>query len=128
MTKTWNRFRRGIAVTSLAAMLAAPGTLLADPQPAPPFPPPPPPPMSRPMPPPPPRYYPPPVVAPPPPLSPLMRVVYAPFYAAGLVVRYGFYYLIVAPFEVFGRTVTYGANGGVEPPPPPPRPRDDEEQ
>jgi len=32
------------------------------------------------------------------------------------VVRYGFYYLIVAPIEVFSRTVTYGAKGGVEPP------------
>ena len=47
-------------------------------------------------------------------------VLYAPFYAAGLVVRYGFYYLIVAPIEVFSRTVAYGARGGVEPPPPPP--------
>lgn len=72
--------------------------------------------------PPPPRYYypPPPRVAPPPPLSPVMRVVYAPFYAAGLIVRYGFYYVFVAPLEVFGRTVSYGAKGGVEPPPPPP--------
>jgi hypothetical protein len=60
------------------------------------------------------------VVAPPPPLSPLVRVLYAPFYAAGLVVRYGVYYLIVAPLEVFGRTVEYGARGGVERTPPPP--------
>jgi len=50
-----------------------------------------------------------------------MRVIYAPFYAAGLVVRYGFYYVFVAPLEVFGRTVTYGAEGGVERPVPPPR-------
>jgi len=48
-----------------------------------------------------------------------MRVIYAPFYAAGLVVRYGFYYLLVAPFEVFGRTATYGAEGGVDSQPPP---------
>jgi len=57
----------------------------------------------------------------------VMRAIYAPFYAAGLVVRYGFYYLIVAPLEVFGRTVSYGASGGVEPPPSqPPPPRDDQ--
>jgi hypothetical protein len=43
-----------------------------------------------------------------------MRAIYAPFYAAGLILRYGFYYGIVAPLEVFGRTVTYGAEGGVE--------------
>jgi len=66
---------------------------------------------------PPPRYAyppPPPVVAAPPPLSPMARAVYAPFYAAGLVVRYGFYYLVVAPIEVFNRTVAYGASGGVD--------------
>jgi hypothetical protein len=72
---------------------------------------------------------PPPVVyapAPPRPLSTAAKVVYAPFYATGLVLRYGFYYLFVAPFEVFGRALSYGANGGVEraprryaPPPPP---------
>jgi hypothetical protein len=59
-------------------------------------------------------YAPPPVVAEPPPLSPVARAVYAPFYVAGLVVRYGFYYLVVAPIEVFNRTVAYGASGGVE--------------
>jgi hypothetical protein len=32
-----------------------------------------------------------------------MRVIYAPFYVTGLVLRYGFYYVLVAPFEVFGR-------------------------
>jgi hypothetical protein len=80
-----------------------------------------------PYPPPPPRYYSPPIVVDPtpPPLSPLMRAIYAPFYAAGLVVRYGAYYLLVAPFEVFSRTVAYGVEGGVEhplatPPPSPP--------
>jgi hypothetical protein len=41
-----------------------------------------------------------------------MRAVYAPFYAAGLVVRYGVYYVIVAPLEVFSRTLTYGVEGG----------------
>jgi hypothetical protein len=46
-----------------------------------------------------------------------MRVLYAPFYAAGLVLRYGVYYVIVAPFEVFGRALNYGVEGGVEPPP-----------
>jgi hypothetical protein len=66
-------------------------------------------------PPPPPYAYPaPPIVAPPPPLSPVMRALYAPFYVAGLVVRYGFYYAVVAPIEVFDRTVAYGARGGVE--------------
>ena len=55
-------------------------------------------------------------VAPPPPLSPAMRVVYAPFYAAGLALRYGFYYVVVAPLEVFGRALGYGVEGGVERP------------
>ena len=50
----------------------------------------------------------------PPPLSPVMRVIYAPFYAAGLVVRYGLYYGLVAPFEVFGRALSYGVSGGVD--------------
>lgn len=43
-----------------------------------------------------------------------MRVVYAPFYAAGLILRYGFYYGIIAPFEVFGRALSYGVEGGVD--------------
>jgi hypothetical protein len=51
----------------------------------------------------------------PPPLSPLMRAVYAPFYVAGLVARYGLYYVVVAPLEVFSRAVNYGPEGGVEP-------------
>jgi hypothetical protein len=42
-----------------------------------------------------------------------MRVVYAPFYVAGLVFRYGVYYAIVAPLEVFGRALDYGVEGGV---------------
>ena len=46
-----------------------------------------------------------------------MRVLYAPFYVAGLTLRYGFYYLLVAPFEVLSRTVAYGVEGGVAPPP-----------
>jgi len=48
-----------------------------------------------------------------------MRVIYAPFYAAGLIVRYGFYYVLVAPFEVLFRTIDYGASGGVDPNPDP---------
>jgi hypothetical protein len=43
-----------------------------------------------------------------------MRSVYAPFWVAGLVVHYGVYYLVVAPLEVFHRTVAFGAEGGVE--------------
>lgn len=43
-----------------------------------------------------------------------MRAIYAPFYAAGLVLRYGVYYVIVAPFEVFARALTYGVEGGVD--------------
>jgi len=115
--------RRTSAIGVLAALLTMPGVVLAD-APAPPPYPPYPPPRTRPLPP---RraYPPPPVVAPPPPLSPVTRAIYAPFYAAGLIVRYGFYYLLVAPFEVFGRTVAYGVHGGVEPPPAPP-PRQDE--
>ena len=102
------RFRATL-IGALVAFVMAASVAAGQPEPAPPYPPPPP-------------YYPPPppVVAAPPPLSPLTQVIYAPFYAAGLVVRYGFYYLIVAPIEVFSRTVAYGARGGVEPPPPPP--------
>ena len=113
--------KRRIVAGTLALLLLVPsGLLAAEAEPAPPYPPPPPP-VVRPAPPPPRRYYPaPPRVAPPPPLSPVMRVIYAPFYAAGLVVRYGVYYVLVAPLEVFSRTVSYGAKGGVEAPPPPP--------
>ena len=93
---------------SLVTLLAAPGISLA--QPAPPYPPYPPPPAP---------------VAEPPPLSPVTRAIYAPFYVAGLVVRYGFYYVIIAPLEVFSRTVSSGVEGGVEPPPPRQRPEDD---
>lgn len=50
----------------------------------------------------------------PPPLSPAMRVIYAPFYGAGLVLRYGLYYLLVAPIEVFARAVSFGVEGGVD--------------
>ncbi|HTO71155.1 MAG TPA: hypothetical protein VMR31_14935 [Myxococcota bacterium] len=42
-----------------------------------------------------------------------LRIAYAPFYAAGLLLHYGSYYLIVAPFEVFGRALGYGVEGGV---------------
>lgn len=74
--------------------------------------------------PPPPRAYPAPDSAPvyvvpppppePPPLSPAMKVIYAPFYGAGLVIRYGLYYGLVAPLEVFGRALSYGVSGGVD--------------
>ena len=112
--------KRRIVAGTLALLTVVPsGLLAAEPEPAPPYPPPPPPVVRR-VPPPPGYYPPPPRVAPPPPLSPVMRVIYAPFYAAGLIVRYGVYYVLVAPLEVFSRTVSYGAKGGVEAPPPPP--------
>lgn len=118
--------RPALRPTTIAALAALVVTLCApaqgtasDAEPAPPYPPYPSassPPRRRP----PPRYAyyppPPPVVAPPPPLSPVTRALYAPFYVAGLVVRYGFYYAFVAPIEVFSRTVTYGERGGVERP------------
>jgi hypothetical protein len=50
----------------------------------------------------------------PPPLPVAMRVIYAPFYVAGLVLRYGVYYALIAPFEVLGRTLHYGVEGGVD--------------
>ena len=118
--------KRRIVAGTLALLTVVPsGLLAAEPEPAPPYPPPPPPVVRR-VPPPPGYYPPPPRVAPPPPLSPVMRVIYAPFYAAGLVVRYGVYYVLVAPLEVFSRTVSYGAKGGVEAPPPPPPRRGEE--
>ncbi len=46
-----------------------------------------------------------------------MRIIYAPFYAAGLILRYGVYYVLVAPLEVLGRTLDYGVDGGVAPNP-----------
>jgi len=114
--------KRRIVAGTLALLTVVPsGLLAAEPEPAPPYPPPPPPVVRR-VPPPPGYYPPPPRVAPPPPLSPVMRVIYA----AGLIVRYGVYYVLVAPLEVFSRTVSYGAKGGVEAPPPPP-PRGHEE-
>jgi hypothetical protein len=84
-----------------------------------------PPAAADPPPPPPPGYYapppppppPPPVIvapAPPPPLSTTAKIFYAPFYGVGLVLRYGLYYLFVAPFEVLGRTLAYGPEGGVD--------------
>jgi len=118
--------KRRIVAGTLALLTVVPsGLLAAEPEPAPPYPPPPPPVVRR-VPPPPGYYPPPPRVAPPPPLSPVMRVIYAPFYAAGLIVRYGVYYVLVAPLEVFSRTVSYGAKGGVEAPPPPPPRRGEE--
>jgi hypothetical protein len=53
---------------------------------------------------------------PPPPPGPLptaLKIVYAPFYVAALTIRYGLYYGIVVPLEVFGRTLAYGFEGGV---------------
>jgi hypothetical protein len=57
-----------------------------------------------------------PVPAPPPPLPMALRIVYAPFYVAALTIRYGLYYGIVVPLEVFGRTLAYGFEGGVDEP------------
>lgn len=103
-----SRRRRVWPIALLLGALAGSSPAVAA-GPYPPYPPPPyPPPRVRVVHPP-----PPPVVAPPPPLSPVMRVVYAPFYAAGLVLRYGVYYAIVAPLEVFGRALDYGVEGGV---------------
>jgi hypothetical protein len=111
----------GLRRASLAALLAA--LTIAGPALAGPPPPPPPPgyqvpaPPAGPPPPPPGYYYPtPPPHAAPPPLPIAMRVIYAPFYAAGLILRYGVYYVLVAPFEVLWRTVDYGVEGGVEHP------------
>lgn len=114
---------RRVAAAALVVSLVLPAAgFAAGAEPAPPYPAPPPQATRVP----PPRYYPPPPrVAEPPPLSPLMRAVYAPFYAAGLVVRYGVYYVIVAPLEVFSRALSYGVSGGVSSPPP--QPRHDEE-
>jgi hypothetical protein len=57
-----------------------------------------------------------PAPAPPPPLPTALKIVYAPFYVAALTIRYGLYYGIVAPLEVFGRTLAYGFEGGVDEP------------
>lgn len=117
-----DRPRRDRSQALVAAALA--GLLLAGPALA--GPPPPPPPAARTVrPPPPSRVPPPPVYVPapvpvdPPPLPVAMRVIYAPFYVAGLIVRYGVYYVLVAPFEVLFRTIDYGASGGVGPNPDP---------
>jgi hypothetical protein len=128
---TTMRQTRTLAAGLLIALTVLPrGVLAADAEPAPPYPSAPPPRVEQA---PPPRaYYPPPpprrVIAPPPPLSPVMRAIYAPFYVAGLVIRYTVYYVIVAPIEVFSRTVSYGAQGGVDQGPPPPPPRAPEER
>ncbi len=109
-----------VLVTALALVVLLANVVVAIPPP-PPGPPPPPPRSAPPpppdyVPPPPVAYYPPPapVVVAPPPLSPAMRIVYAPFYAAGVILHDGFYYLLVAPLEVFGRALTYGVEGGVD--------------
>jgi hypothetical protein len=54
--------------------------------------------------------------APPQPLPTALRIAYAPFYVAGLTLRYGVYYGIVVPLEVFGRALAYGFEGGVADP------------
>jgi len=107
--------RRRSALAAVGLLFAA-QIAVATPQPAPPYPPSPPPPNSDTSAPAPAPVYRGPargVDPTPPPLSPAMRAIYAPFYVTGLVFRYGFYYLFVAPFEVFGRTVTYGVEGGI---------------
>jgi len=114
------RWRAAFAlICALSTLLAGSPALAA---------PPPPPPRGTP-PPPPPADAPPPIAVvappraiviapmpppPPPPLPIAMRVIYAPFYATALVLRYGIYYAIVAPLEVLGRTLAYGVDGGVE--------------
>ena len=110
-----NMFDRRTAVVLAAVLVAAPVGAAG---PYPPYPAPPPPEGSY-------AYPPPRVIDPnPPPLSPMMRAIYAPFYVTGLVLRYGIYYTLVAPFEVMNRAITYGVEGGVErqPPSPPPAP------
>ena len=114
-TQSGPTLRRAALAALLAGLLGA-GPALAGPPPPPP--PPgqgtPPPPVHRA--PPPPVYVPSPPPGPsaPPPLPVAMRVIYAPFYVTGLILRYGVYYLLVAPLEVLGRTLDYGVEGGVE--------------
>ena len=43
-----------------------------------------------------------------------MRVIYAPFYVAGSRAPIRVYYALIAPFEVLGRTLNYGVEGGVD--------------
>src|SRR5262245_33641355 len=105
------------AALALAVVLAAPAGAAGPYPPYPPYPPSSAPPAAA--------YPPPRVIDPnPPPLSPMMRAIYAPFYVTGLILRYGVYYTLVAPFEVPRRGMTYGVEGGVErhPAPPPPAP------
>jgi len=123
-----SRFQRVSYLVLIGVFLVA-QVVTAAPPPPPPGEPPAPPPAGTsaypPPPPPPARYYavvPAPPVYPvpvvvepaPPPLPTVLRVIYAPFYATGLVLRYGFYYLLVAPLEVFGRALAYGVPGGVD--------------
>jgi len=72
-----------------------------------------PPPLSYdgpPLPPPPPAFL---VPAAPPPPSPAMRAIYAPFYAAGLVLHYGWIYGVEAPIYVFHRALHFGVEDDV---------------
>jgi len=120
-----HRARRRMISAALVPWLVAATLSAAAPRAFADEPPPPPPPQDDhccPPPPPPPVFVAP---GPPRPLSDAAKTVYFPFYATGLILRYGLYYLFVAPFEVFGRALSYGVNGGVEPPshhyqPPPP--------
>ncbi len=102
---------RSVIVAVVAAVFATTGVAAAQSAypPPPPGPPPAPPPGYEQLPP---VAYPEPQTGPPP-LSPAMRVIYAPFYVLGLFVHDGFYYVFVAPFEVFGRAAAYGVEGGV---------------
>jgi hypothetical protein len=112
LSTTW---RKACAALGACAALLAATPAAASPPPPPPRagPPPPAPPLAEP----PVVYAPAPTIVlappPPPPLPIAMRVAYAPFYAAGLVLRYGVYYAIVAPLEVLGRALSYGVAGGV---------------
>src|SRR5215470_8430299 len=109
MTRKATRSSRRFVATALVGLLVIADPLLVASHAYPDEPPPPAPDEHYRNPPPPP---PPPVVVPQPPrpLSDEAKVVYFPFYVTGLILRYGLYYLFVAPFEVFGRALSYGVS------------------